>query len=73
MYICVDDSQPLQFSNLEKVLPTYTLSRKQTRVTMILITKTPLGTIKNFINAYPTGAAATEQAVKIWEQKAKGQ
>ena len=33
----------------------------------------PLGTIKNFINAYPQGAAATEQAVKIWEQKAKGQ
>ena len=40
---------------------------------MIIITNTPLGTIKNFINAYPQGAAAAEQAVKFWEQKAKGQ
>ena len=40
---------------------------------MILITKRPLGTIKNYIDAYPKGAAATEQAVKIWEQKTKGQ
>ena len=73
MYICVGDSWPSQFFKLEKVLPTYALSRKQTRVTMILITNTPLGTIKNFIDAYPKEAAATEQAVKIWEQKAKGQ
>ena len=41
---------------------------------MILITKTPLGAIEDYIDAYPTGAAATDQAaVKIWEQKAKGQ
>ena len=41
---------------------------------MILITKTLLGTIKDFINAYPTGTdAADEATVKIWEQKAKGQ
>ena len=41
---------------------------------MILITKRPLGTIKNYINAYPTGTdAANEATVKIWEQKAKGQ
>ena len=73
MYICVGDSRPSQFSKLEKVVPTYALSRKQTRVTMILITNAPLGTIKNFINASPQGVAATEQAIKIWEQKAKGQ
>ena len=41
---------------------------------MILITKTPVGTIKDFIDAYPTGTdAADEATVKIWEQKAKGQ
>jgi len=74
MYICVRDGQPSQFSKLEKVLPAYALSRKQTKVAMILITKRPLGTIKNYINAYPTGAAAADEAtVKIWEQKAKGQ
>ena len=40
---------------------------------MILITKTPLGTIEDFIDAYPTGTdAANEATVKIWEQKAKG-
>ena len=73
MYICVGDSRPSQFSKLEKALPTYALSRKQTKVTMILITKTPLGAIEDYIDAYPTGAAATDQAaVKIWEQKAKG-
>ena len=33
----------------------------------------PLVTIENLINAYPERAAAMEQAVKIWEQKAKGQ
>ena len=55
-------------------LPSYALSRKQTKVAMILITKWPLGTIKDFINAYPTGADANNKAtVKIWEQKAKGQ
>ena len=60
VYICLGDSRPSQFSKLEKLLPTYALSRKQTRVAMIIITNTLLGTIKNFIDAYPQGDAATE-------------
>ena len=43
------------------------------RVAIIIETNTSLGTIKDFINAYSEGAAATKQAIKIWEQKAKGQ
>ena len=74
LYICVGDGRPSQFSKLEKALPSYTLSRKQTKVAMILITKRPLGTIKNYIDAYPTGVDANDKGiVKVWEQKAKGQ
>ena len=73
VYICLGDSRPSQFSKLEKLLPTYALSRKQTRVAIIIVTNMPLGTTENFINAYPEGTAAMEQAIKIWEQKAKGQ
>ena len=74
LYICIGDGWPSQFSKLEKALPSYALSRKQTKVAMILITKRPLGIIKDFIDAYPTGADANNKAtVKIWEQKAKGQ
>ena len=72
LYICVGDGRPSQFSKLEKVLPSYALSRKQTKVAMILITKRPLGTIENYIDAYPTGADANNKGiVKVWEQKAK--
>ena len=74
LYICVGDGRPAQFSKLEKALPSYALSRKQTKVAMILITKTLLGTIKNCIDPYSTGADANDKGiVKVWEQKAKGQ
>ena len=58
---------------MEKLLATYALSRKQTKVAIIIETSTPLGTIKNFIDAYPTGADATKQNIKVWKQKTKGQ
>ena len=67
LYICVGDGRPSQFSKLEKALPSYASSRKQTKVAMILITKRPLGTIKNYIDAYPTGADANDKGiVKVW-------
>ena len=67
LYICVGDGWPSQFAKLEKALPLYALSRKQTKVAMILITKTPLGTIGNYIDAYPTGADANDKGiVKVW-------
>ena len=73
VYICLDDTRPAQFAKLKKLLATYALSRKQTRVAIIIETNTLLGTIKNFTNAYPAGADATKQNIKVWEQKAKGQ
>ena len=73
VYICLGDTRPAQFAKLEKLLSTYALFRKQTRVAIIIETNTPLGTIKDFIDVYPEGAAATKQAIKIWEQKTKGQ
>ena len=52
----------------------YASSRKQTKVAMILISKRPLGTVEDYINAYPTGADANNEGiVKVWEQKAKSQ
>ena len=64
LYICVGDGRLSQFSKLENALPAYASSRKQTKVTKILITKRPLGTIEDYINAYPTGAdAAVESTV----------
>ena len=60
LYICVGDGQPSQFSKLEKALPSYALSRKQTKVAMILISKRPLGTMEAYIDPYPTGADAAK-------------
>ena len=41
---------------------------------MILISKTPLGTVEENIDAYPTGADTTNEGIcKVWEQKAKSQ
>ena len=41
---------------------------------MILISKTPLGTMEENIDAYPTGADANNEGIcKVWEQKAKSQ
>ena len=72
LYICVGDGRPSQFSKLEKALPLYALSRKQTKVAMILISKRPLGTMEAYIDAYPTGADATNERIcKVWEQKGK--
>ena len=74
LYICVGDGQPSQFSKLEKALPSYASLRKQTKVAMILISKTPLGTMEENIDAYPTGADANNEGIcKVWEQKAKSQ
>ena len=74
LYICVGDSRPSQFTKLEKALPSYASSRKQTKVAMILMSKTPLGTIKANVDAYPTGEdAKNEGKCKLWELKAKTQ
>ena len=74
LYICVGDGRPSQFSKLEKALPSYALSRKQTKVAMLLMSKRPLGTIEANVDAYPTGADANNKGIcKVWEQKAKSQ
>ena len=74
LYICVGDGRPAQFSKLEKALPSYASSRKQTKVALILISKTPLGTMEENIDPYPTGADAQNEGIcKVWEQKAKSQ
>ena len=74
LYICVGDGRPAQFSKLEKALPSYASSRKQTKVALILISKTPLGTMEQNIDPYPTGADAQNEGIcKVWEQKAKSQ
>ena len=41
------DTRPAQFAKLEKLLVTYALSRKQTKVAIIIEINTPLGTIGN--------------------------
>ena len=74
LYICVGDSRPSQFTKLEKALPSYASSRKQTKVAMILMSKRPLGTIEANVDAYPTGADAQNEGIcKLWELKAKTQ
>ena len=61
------------FLNWRKHSQLMPCQENKTKVAMILITKTPLGAIEDYIDTYPTGAAATDQAaIKIWEQKAKG-
>ena len=45
VYICLGDSRPAQFAKMEKLLAMYALSRKETKVAIIIKSNTPLGAI----------------------------
>ena len=67
VYICLGDSRTAQFARMEKLFVTYALSRKETKVAIIIKTNTPLGTIKDFMDDYPTGADVNKQNIEVWK------
>ena len=69
----MDDSRPAQFAKMDKLLVTYALLRKETKVAIIIKTNTPLGETEDFMDAYPKGANLNNQNVEVWKQKTKGQ